>query len=89
MAFAVGFGVLAAFLFAAAASLQQRAAHRHPPPPAAESDGPPRRTAVFVALWRLIQRLVREPLWLIGWTTNLVGFGAQALALRFGSVALV
>jgi drug/metabolite transporter (DMT)-like permease len=89
VAFAIGFGVLAAFLFAAAASLQQRAAHRHPPPPAAENDGPPRRTAVFVALWRLIQRLVREPLWLIGWTTNLVGFGAQALALRFGSVALV
>jgi drug/metabolite transporter (DMT)-like permease len=86
---AVGFGVLAAFLFAAAAALQQRAAHRHPPPPRDHGDGPPRRTAVFVSLWRLIQRLVREPLWLAGWTTNLFGFGAQALALRFGSVALV
>ncbi|GIF46262.1 hypothetical protein DFJ67_6092 [Asanoa ferruginea] len=85
---AVGFGLLAAFLFAAAASLQQRAAHRHPPA-VVDGDGPPRRTAVFVGLWRLIRRLVREPLWLIGWSTNLVGFGAQALALRFGSVALV
>ena len=84
---AVGFGVLAAFLFAAAASLQQRAAHQHPP--AGSEEGTARRTAVFGALWRLLQRLVREPLWLIGWTTNLVGFGAQALALRFGSVAVV
>jgi drug/metabolite transporter (DMT)-like permease len=85
---AVGFGLLTAFLFAAAAALQQRAAHRHAPPPA-DNPGRPRRTAVFVALWRLIQRLVREPLWLVGWTTNLVGFAAQALALRFGSIALV
>lgn len=85
MTLAVGFAVLAAFLFAAAASLQQRAAHLHPPP----DDGPHRRSAVFVGLGRLIRRLVREPLWLIGWTTNLAGFGAQAIALRFGSVALV
>jgi drug/metabolite transporter (DMT)-like permease len=88
MTLAVGFGLLAAFLFAGAAALQQRAAHRHVPPPA-EGDGPPRRTAVFTALGHLIRRLVREPLWLIGWSTNLGGFGAQAVALRFGSIALV
>ncbi|GIF69968.1 hypothetical protein Ais01nite_80030 [Asanoa ishikariensis] len=81
---AVGFGVLAAFLFASAASLQQQAAQRHQ-----VDDGPHRRTDVFVGLVRLIRRLVREPLWLIGWVTNLGGFGAQAIALRFGSVALV
>ncbi len=82
---AVGFAVIAAFLFAAAASLQQRAAHLHPSP----VDEPQGHTAVFVGLGRLIRRLVREPLWLIGWVTNLAGFGAQAVALRFGSVALV
>lgn len=86
MGLAIGFGLLAAFLFAASAALQQRAAHRHVPPP---TDGPPRRLAIFFALGRLIQRLVREPLWLLGWTTNLGGFGTQALALRFGSIALV
>jgi drug/metabolite transporter (DMT)-like permease len=85
--FAVGFGLLAAFLFAASASLQQRAAHNGNAE--AEGDGTARRTDVFVGLWRLIRRLLREPLWLLGWVTNLVGFFVQALALHFGSVALV
>jgi drug/metabolite transporter (DMT)-like permease len=33
--------------------------------------------------------LVRSPLWLLGWFTNLLGFLLQGAALHFGSVALV
>jgi drug/metabolite transporter (DMT)-like permease len=88
--FAVGFGLLAAFAFAASASLQQHAAHQGPPPKTADAAGRlARRTAIFGALWQLIRRLVHSPLWLVGWVTNLLGFGIQAVALYFGSVALV
>jgi drug/metabolite transporter (DMT)-like permease len=88
---AVGFGLLAAFLFAASASFQQRAAHHGKRPNGGRPGNgrDPRRTDTFVGLWRLIRRLLREPLWLIGWATNLVGFFMQAVALQFGSVALV
>jgi multisubunit Na+/H+ antiporter MnhG subunit len=89
--FAVGFAVLAAFLFAASASLQQVAAHRSDYSRQV-ADGRVRtqdRWAVAQALVRLVRRLVHVRLWLIGWVTNLVGFGVQALALHFGSVALV
>ena len=85
MVFAVGFGLFAALLFAASASLQQHAAHQSVP----GGDVRPGRTAVFVGLWRLIRHLVRRPLWIVGWCVNLVGFGVQAIALHFGSVALV
>ncbi len=88
MPLAVGLALAAALLFAGSASLQQQAARqrsaaRQTPAPLA------RRTAIFGALWRLFRRLLREPLWLVGWVTNLIGFGVQALALHFGSVALV
>jgi drug/metabolite transporter (DMT)-like permease len=123
---AVGFALVAAFLFAGSASLQQRAARdavaaRLQPGPGRamkavralnpgreleqEPDHPairlehqrlepqpearPRRTAIFLSLWRLLRQLIRRPLWLLGWLTNLFGFGVQALALHFGSVALV
>jgi drug/metabolite transporter (DMT)-like permease len=107
---AVGFALVAAFLFAGSASLQQRAARdavttRPPADPSPPADQPPRRldrrrlepqpgsrprrTAIFFGLWRLLRQLVRRPLWLAGWLINLVGFGVQALALHFGSVALV
>ncbi len=90
MLIAVGLGLLAAFLFAGSASLQQHAAQRVRPAVAADSRGRlDRRTDIFGALWRLIRRLVRSPLWLLGWCTNLIGFGTQAVALHFGSVALV
>lgn len=90
MLFAVGFGLLAAFAFAASASLQQHAAHQGPGSRTKDAEGRlPSRTAIFVALGRLIKRLVRNPLWLVGWVTNLVGFIIQGIALHFGSVALV
>ena len=89
MPFAVGFGLFAAFLFAASASLQQHAA-RQGAPPGTDAEGRfEKRTAIFGALARLIRRLVRNPLWLVGWCTNLFGFLIQAAALHFGSVALV
>ncbi len=91
MVFAVTFGVLAAFLFATSAAMQQRAAQLERPEAVTTGDDDrfERRTDLFGALWRLIGKLVRTPLWLIGWFTNLIGFGVQAIALHFGSVALV
>jgi drug/metabolite transporter (DMT)-like permease len=84
---AVGFGLVAAILFAGSASLQQHAAQQAVPArPRAE---PVRASAIVVGLWRLLGLLVRRRLWLVGWGINLIGFGVQALALHFGSVALV
>jgi drug/metabolite transporter (DMT)-like permease len=97
------FGLLAAFLFAASASLQQHAAQRSAaaPEPEATPVQPPRGArlatrlvvrpllGVLRPLLALVRRLVRTPLWLFGWVTNLVGFMVQAVALHFGSVALV
>jgi drug/metabolite transporter (DMT)-like permease len=85
---AVALGLVAAILFAGSASLQQHAAHQAVPraQPAAERL---RASAIVVGLWRLLGLLVHRRLWLIGWGTNLVGFGVQAVALHFGSVALV
>ena len=90
MLLAVGLALLAAFLFAGSDSLQQHAAH--------ESDYAPevgRRTrrsrapAVVPALVNLVRGLVHRPLWVAGWFINLVSFLVQAIALHFGSVALV
>jgi drug/metabolite transporter (DMT)-like permease len=88
---AVGFAVLAAFLFAGSASLQQHAAHRevYQQRAANGKGGAGNRTVVFVALVQLLRRLVHTPLWLLGWGTNMIGFLVQAAALHFGSVALV
>ncbi|QKW35997.1 DMT family transporter [Actinomadura sp. NAK00032] len=78
MAWSVGFSLVAAFLFAAAAALQYRAARRavHGRSDASAAHG-------------LIRRLVRDPVWLTGWGVNLAGFCAQAVALHFGSTAIV
>lgn len=80
-------GLLAGFLFAASASLQQHAARRS----AIESDTAAQLAgrAVLRPLFALVRRLVRSPLWLVGWVTNLIGFVVQAAALHAGSVALV
>ncbi|GAA1805214.1 DMT family transporter [Actinomadura chokoriensis] len=78
MAWSVGFAVLAAFLFAAAAALQYRAARRAV-----------RGGSDAGAAHGLIRRLVRDPVWLTGWGVNLAGFCAQAIALHFGSTAIV
>jgi drug/metabolite transporter (DMT)-like permease len=84
---AVLLGLTAGFLFAASAVLQQRAAHRTAT--VARGSSMPRRRSVPGALLALIRRLVRNPMWLAGWLTNLLGFFVQALALHVGSVALV
>ncbi|MEU8341401.1 hypothetical protein SAMN05443665_102292 [Actinomadura meyerae] len=78
MAWSAGFSLVAAFLFAAAAALQYRAARRavHGGSDASAAHG-------------LIRRLVRDPVWLTGWGVNLAGFCAQAVALHFGSTAIV
>ena len=91
MLLAVGFGVLAAFLFASSASMQQHAAHREVyQQRAANGNGANgNRMVVFVALFQLLRRLLHSPLWLVGWATNMIGFLVQAAALHFGSVALV
>lgn len=92
MFLAVVFGLSAALLFAASAALQQRAAQdaaEHAVPDAGEDSPLVRRVSVLLPLVLLLRRLVRQPLWLVGWTTNLVGFCCQAVALHFGSVALV
>jgi len=80
-------GLVAAFLFAASAVLQQRAsrraiAERH-------DRGSRSRLTRYLPVLLLVRRLLGHPLWLLGWLTNLLGFLAQALALHFGSVALV
>jgi hypothetical protein len=86
----VGFALIAAFLFAGSASLQQRAARQTASdvPPLAPAQ-PRRASTIVVGLWRLLRLLVQNRLWLLGWSTNLVGFAIQALALHFGSVGLV
>ncbi|MGH3241080.1 MAG: DMT family transporter, partial [Spirillospora sp.] len=78
MAWSVAFSLLAAFLFAGAAALQYRAAWRAV-----------RGGSVATAAHGLIRRLIRDPVWLTGWGVNLAGFCAQAIALHFGSTAIV
>jgi drug/metabolite transporter (DMT)-like permease len=72
----------AAFLFALSAFLQQRAARA-----VVGADTASLRDAAGVK--RLLGRLLRSRMWLIGWLTNLCGVGAQAGALKVGSVAAV
>jgi drug/metabolite transporter (DMT)-like permease len=84
---AVVFGLLAAFLIAGSAALQQHAARREAS--ARPRSEPVRASAIAIGLFRLLGRLAHSPLWLAGWIVNLLGFGTQAVALYFGSVALV
>ncbi len=74
--------LLAAFLLASSAALQQRAAGRSRF--AARDDN-----NLAVPGFGHLLDLVREPLWLVGWLTNLAGFLTQALALHLGSLAEV
>jgi hypothetical protein len=80
-------GLSAGFLFAASASLQQHAA-RGTANATHTADALAGR-AVLRPLFALVRKLVRNPLWLVGWCTNLLGFMVQAIALHLGSVALV
>ena len=88
MILAVLVSLVAAFLFAAAATLQQRASR------SAASQGPHQveqhgTVTRYLPVLLLVRRLLDQPLWLLGWAANLLGFLAQALALHIGSVALV
>jgi drug/metabolite transporter (DMT)-like permease len=80
-------GLLAGFLFAASASLQQHAARRTAA--ATHSTDSLAGRAIIRPLFALVSKLVRNPMWLVGWCTNLLGFMVQAAALHFGSVAMV
>jgi hypothetical protein len=75
-------GLAAAFLFALSAFLQQRAARA-----IVGADVASLQQASGVK--RLFGRLVQSRTWLVGWLTNLVGVGTQAVALKVGSVASV
>ncbi|WP_433186955.1 DMT family transporter [Actinoallomurus sp. CA-150999] len=105
MVLSVPLALLGALLFAVSAALQQRAARtaaqrhhaartaaRRPSPArvgagghpsSAEEGAPPPRVS------KLLVRLARDPLWLLGWAAGVTGFGAQALALHFGSIVIV
>lgn len=65
----------AAMSFAVGSALEQRAAKKE-------------KTAKPLDP-RLLILLVRQPMWLLGWIPEALGTGLQALALRFGPLALV
>jgi drug/metabolite transporter (DMT)-like permease len=67
--------LLSAFVYGAGVVLQQRAAVEEPPEEAARP--------------RLLLRLVRRPIWLLGLACDIVGFGLQAAALHRGSLVIV
>ncbi len=75
MSLAIGLSLLAALLFAAASVLQQRGTVG-----IADDDA---LGAGFLA------KLVRRPIWLLGITADVAGFGVQAAALGVGSLLLV
>jgi drug/metabolite transporter (DMT)-like permease len=79
---AVAAALAAACLFAGAAVLQQLASRRTV---AREPD----RLTGYLPVVRVVTKLLHEPLWLLGWGVNLLGFLVQAGALHLGSVALV
>jgi drug/metabolite transporter (DMT)-like permease len=67
--------LLSAFVYGAGVVLQQRAALEAPLEEAARP--------------RLLLRLVRRPMWLLGLAADIVGFGLQAAALHRGSLVVV
>lgn len=81
-------GLVAAFVFAVSASLQQRAARL-----AVVSGGTSTRPAGPIIralpLLRFVKKLVRSPLWCLGWLSNAIAYLVQGAALHLGSVALV
>jgi drug/metabolite transporter (DMT)-like permease len=81
--------LLAAFLFAASATLQQRASRTAVAEAPHRADHTRSTLTRYLPVLLLVRRLLGQPLWLLGWVTNLLGFLTQALALHIGSVALV
>ncbi|MEE6259680.1 DMT family transporter [Plantactinospora sonchi] len=72
---AIVLGLASAACFAVSSVLEQRAAKQEKPTRTIDP--------------RLLIRLVRRPLWLLGWVPDAVGTLLQAIALRFGALALV
>ncbi len=72
---AVLLGLASAACFAFGSVLEQRAAKRERPTRTMDP--------------RLLIRLLHRPLWLFGWVPDGLGTGLQAVALRFGPLALV
>lgn len=79
----IALGTAAAFLFAMSAFIQQRATRKAVPP----ADAHVLKHSSGVR--DLFTSLVRSKTWLVGWLTNVAGVGAQATALKAGSVASV
>jgi drug/metabolite transporter (DMT)-like permease len=83
-------GLFAAFLFAASASLQQHAARIAVAKPGREHpDLPVGAITRALPLLLFVRKLVRTPVWFVGWLANFFGFFVQGAALHFGSVASV
>ncbi|MGZ4690485.1 MAG: DMT family transporter [Acidimicrobiia bacterium] len=75
MTLAIVLSLFAAFLFAAASVLQQRG-----------TEGIADDDALGAGM---IAALVRRPIWVLGITADIAGFGVQAAALAVGSLLLV
>jgi drug/metabolite transporter (DMT)-like permease len=76
--------LVAALAFALSAFLQRRASEHESRERVSRAASHGLPGAVSLTL-----RLVRRPVWMLGWVVNLAGFGVQALALSLGSVAAV
>jgi drug/metabolite transporter (DMT)-like permease len=74
-AVAILLALASASFFGLSSAVQQRAAKQEHPRAALDP--------------RLLLRLVRRPMWLLSWFPDFAGTGLQALALRFGPLALV
>ncbi|MGE5131345.1 MAG: DMT family transporter [Gemmatimonadota bacterium] len=94
--------LLAALLFALAGAAEQRAASRVLRPQAAARRATAFCAAAWQRMsrasrlryragrgLRLAAELVRNPLWIAGWTADGLGFAAQAGAVHFGSLSVV
>ncbi len=82
-------GLVAAGVFAVSASLQQHAARLAVASPDGEHGVPASPIIRALPLLMFLKKLVRSPLWCLGWLSNAFGYLIQGAALHFGSVALV
>jgi drug/metabolite transporter (DMT)-like permease len=80
MILVIALAVVAGLLFARAAMLQHQGI-------GIAFHGADSKDAVHIA--RNFTQLLGQPVWLLGWVTNLAGFLCQAVALHLGSVAIV
>lgn len=89
----VPLSLLAALLFAGSAALQQVAAHRTASRAAAAREtamvASAREWSTWLPVLTLLNRLVRDRVWILGWLANLAGFFVQAAALHYGSISVV